>query len=78
MSYTGKWIHIDLSTGKHEIGETDKKLLEKYIGGKGGEYETFVLDCPIFSKRIKIIESEKIYEGNSGILEIKKVELVEK
>ena len=35
MSYTGKWIHIDLSTGKHEIGETDKKLLEKYIGGKG-------------------------------------------
>ncbi len=35
MSYTGKWIHIDLYTGKHEIGETDKKLLEKYIGGKG-------------------------------------------
>ena len=35
MSYTGKWIHIDLSTGKHEIGETEKSLLEKYIGGKG-------------------------------------------
>ncbi len=35
MSYTGKWIQIDLSTGKYETGETDKSLLEKYIGGKG-------------------------------------------
>ena len=35
MSYTGKWIHIDLSTGKHIIEDTDKALLEKYIGGKG-------------------------------------------
>ncbi|MCK4653450.1 MAG: aldehyde ferredoxin oxidoreductase family protein [Candidatus Cloacimonetes bacterium] len=35
MSYTGKWIHIDLSTGKYETGKTDKTLLKKYIGGKG-------------------------------------------
>ncbi len=35
MSYTGKWTKIDLSTEKHEIGETDKNLLEKFIGGKG-------------------------------------------
>jgi len=35
MSYTGKWIQIDLSTGKHSIQKTDKKLLKKYIGGKG-------------------------------------------
>jgi len=35
MSYTGKWIKIDLSADKHKIGETDKALLEKFIGGKG-------------------------------------------
>lgn len=35
MSYTGKWIKIDLSAEEHEIGETDKALLEKFIGGKG-------------------------------------------
>lgn len=35
MSYTGKWIHIDLSARKNEVGETDRNLLEKYIGGKG-------------------------------------------
>jgi len=35
MSYTGKWLQIDLSTGRCETGKTDKSLLEKYIGGKG-------------------------------------------
>jgi len=35
MSYTGKWIKIDLSTERYETGKTDKTLLEKFIGGKG-------------------------------------------
>ena len=35
MSYTGKWIQIDLTTGKHTIHDTQRSLLEKYIGGKG-------------------------------------------
>ncbi|RLD52429.1 MAG: hypothetical protein DRJ05_17425 [Bacteroidetes bacterium] len=35
MAYTGKYININLSTRKHFIGESDKSLLEKYIGGKG-------------------------------------------
>lgn len=35
MSYTGKCIKIDLSAEKYKIGETDKSLLEKFIGGKG-------------------------------------------
>ncbi|MFA9453942.1 MAG: aldehyde ferredoxin oxidoreductase N-terminal domain-containing protein [Candidatus Aminicenantaceae bacterium] len=35
MSYTGKWIHLDLTTGSSETGDTDRALLERYIGGKG-------------------------------------------
>jgi len=35
MSYTGKFIQIDLTSKQHQIGESDKSLLEKYIGGKG-------------------------------------------
>lgn len=35
MSYTGKCVRIDLSTGKHEISKTDRSLLDKYLGGKG-------------------------------------------
>ena len=35
MSYTGKFIQIDLTSKQHQIGESDKSLLKKYIGGKG-------------------------------------------
>jgi aldehyde:ferredoxin oxidoreductase len=35
MSYSGKWIQVDLTSGKIEIGDIDRSLLEKYIGGKG-------------------------------------------
>jgi len=35
MSYLGKWIQVDLTSGKIEVRDTDRSLLEKYIGGKG-------------------------------------------
>lgn len=35
MSYTGKWIHLDLSSGSHKTGSTDQGMLEKFVGGKG-------------------------------------------
>ena len=35
MSYTGKCMTVDLTSGKHEIGPTDRDLLEGYLGGKG-------------------------------------------
>jgi len=55
----------------------DKKVLDDliklnkktkiHLGGEGGEYETFVLDGPIFKKRVKIldyaIEMENEYTG---------------
>jgi len=60
-----------------------KELNEKYgvsLVGEGGEYESLVIDGPIFKKRIKIINSEKVWEEktHSGYLKIKKAVLVEK
>ena len=60
-----------------------KELNRKYkisIVGEGGEYESFVLDCPIFNKRIEILDFVKHMDSkiNCGWLEIKKVRLVEK
>jgi ABC transporter with metal-binding/Fe-S-binding domain ATP-binding protein len=50
------------------------KKLKIHLGAEGGEYETFVLNCPLFSKEIEIIESEKIMENNcTGRLKIKKI-----
>jgi len=48
--------------------------------GEGGEYETLVLDAPIFHKRIKIISYEKKwFDGQCrGYIEISKLGLEEK
>jgi aldehyde:ferredoxin oxidoreductase len=35
MSYTGKCLYIDLSSKKVEFKETEKKLIENFIGAKG-------------------------------------------
>lgn len=54
-----------------------KKLHEKYKvhpAGEGGEIETFVLNCPLFKKRIEVKKSEKIMTGeNSGFLNLDEV-----
>lgn len=46
--------------------------------GEGGELETFVLDSPIFKKKIIIEEFEKEYCNYSGKVKIKKIYLVKK
>ncbi|NYZ76086.1 TIGR00289 family protein [Candidatus Micrarchaeota archaeon] len=45
------------------------------IVGEGGEMETFVLNAPFFKKRIKVIKSEKKWDGVRGTLEIKDAKL---
>jgi len=60
-----------------------KELNRKYginLIGEGGEYESLVIDGPIFKKKIKIINSEKVWDEKtqSGYLKIKKAVLEEK
>lgn len=57
------------------------ELNKKYginISFEGGEAETFVLDGPIFKKRISIIEAEKIWKKYYGFYIIKKAKLINK
>jgi len=49
-----------------------------HIGLEGGEGETFVLDCPLFSKRIEVVSSQKHWRGDSGYLEITEARLAPK
>lgn len=57
-------------------------LLQKkyglHIGLEGGEGETFVLDCPLFKKKIEVLSTEKCWLGDRGHLEIREAKLVEK
>ena len=47
---------------------------------EGGEAETLVVDGPIFRKKIKIFQAEKVWDEKtqSGYLKIKNAKLVEK
>jgi diphthine-ammonia ligase len=47
-------------------------------GLEGGEGETFVLDCPLFDRRIEITSSKKHWEGDAGYLAILEASLVAK
>lgn len=45
------------------------------IAGEGGEYETLVLDGPLFSKKLVIDESEKEWNRDSGVFRVQKAHL---
>ncbi len=64
--WLGKQINKDFLT---QI----RKLNEKYKinpAGEGGEFETFVLDCPLFRKSLKIKNKKITGEKNSWVMEI--------
>jgi diphthine-ammonia ligase len=48
------------------------------IVGEGGEYETLVLNASFFTKRIRLLEVEKVWEDYRGHLLVKKAELADK
>jgi len=53
--------------------EDIKRLHDKYKihpAGEGGEFETFVLDCPLFEKPLEIIDKKISGERNSWRMEI--------
>ncbi|KAJ3074123.1 ATP binding domain 4 [Podochytrium sp. JEL0797] len=65
-------------------------LLEKlgnqfgcHICGEGGEYETLTIDCPLFKKRIQLIETETVIHSNDAFaivayFKVNKFALIEK
>lgn len=75
-SWLGKKINLE-TVGR--LKEMNKKFGIN-IGAEGGEFETLVLDCPIFKKKIKILDSASVWDSktNSGCLKIKEAVLAEK
>jgi predicted ATP pyrophosphatase (TIGR00289 family) len=49
-----------------------------HMAFEGGEAETLVLDCPIFNKRIKILESSNVWDRDNGYILINNAELEKK
>ena len=67
---------IDSTTIKNLVELNDKHQIS--LVGEGGEYETLVLDAPIFKKRIRVLLTERIWEDHSGYLLVKEARLVDK
>jgi len=67
---------IDSTTLKKLVELNDKYQIS--LVGEGGEYETLVLDAPFFKKKIQVLQTERIWENNSGYLLVKEAQLVEK
>jgi len=76
--FTPNWLgrRID-ETAINDLIELNKKYQVSLVG-EGGEYETLVLDAPFFKKKIELVETEKIWENESGTLLVKKATLVNK
>jgi predicted ATP pyrophosphatase (TIGR00289 family) len=76
--FTRDWLGREIDqSAVHDLIELNRRF-EVSIVGEGGEYETLVLDAPFFSKRIRLVETERIWEGVSGYLLVKKAVLVAK
>ena len=78
LGLTEKWLGRTLDTGAvNELVELGRE--NKFnIALEGGEGETFVLDCPIFSERIEITSSTMHWGADSGYLEITGAKLLPK
>ena len=62
-----------------EALETLTRLSKKYgfnLTFEGGEAETLVTGCPLFSKKLRIKSANTLWDGQRGIFEILEVELV--
>lgn len=73
--FTETWLGriIDEKT-IHDLMSLHKKY-KINIAGEGGEYETLVIDGPLFEKKLIIDESYKEWNRDTGILLIKKAHL---
>jgi diphthine-ammonia ligase len=69
------WLGRELTPSEWERIKNISAQIGLHLSGEGGEYETFVVDAPQFSKGIMILESERVWNGQSGYLNIKNASL---
>lgn len=76
--FTSDWLGREIDeTTIGDLVELNRRYQVSLVG-EGGEYETLVLDASFLSKRIKLIDIERIWQGASGYLLVKKAVLVSK
>jgi ABC transporter with metal-binding/Fe-S-binding domain ATP-binding protein len=72
------WLGRPINVNSIESLKALNRRYMVHMAGEGGEYETIVLDAPFYKKRIEIVKSEIVWEGNTGSLQILEAKLVDK
>jgi len=74
--------HLNKTLGALHYGGLLDRLYERFgfhMCGEGGEYETLVLDCPLYRKRLVLVEVEVVETVDGvGMLVVHKCEAVDK
>ena len=66
-----KWIGREIDKKFIDEIKTLNKKYKIHVAGEGGEYETFVVDCPLFSRPLNVVGKKILKEGeNSFRLEV--------
>ena len=76
--FDASWLGAELTEERIQMLE---RLSQKYKinpSGEGGELETFVLDGPLFQKRIEIMKASQSYANYRGQFVIEEMQLVVK
>lgn len=76
--FTKEWLGKRIDARAIGALEELNKQYGVSLVGEGGEYETLVLDGPIFKKRIKIVDTETVWKHESGCFLVKKAVLEKK
>lgn len=49
-----------------------------HVAGEGGEFETLVMDCPLYKKRVLVKDFNVKWKRDHGLMAIKEVEFIKK
>lgn len=76
--FTKKWLGREIDEKSIKELAHLHHLHKINPAGEGGEFETFVVDGPIFKEKIEIGKNQVFYSNFSGVYTIKEAKLVEK
>ena len=75
---TQEWLGREITPSSLQKLKSLSSKFHFHLGGEGGEFETLVLDCPLYHKGLKILHANKIWSEDTGVYNILKAELVDK
>lgn len=76
--FDSSWVGAELTEERVSKLEMLQRRYQINPSGEGGELETFVLDAPLFKKRIRILKASTAYDNYRGRLDIEEMKLEDK